>query len=564
MNCQSLVSRISWAFVAAVWVTAAVSVAGCGPGADTGSNIASTKKYEVAEESSPAATEGGPSSPEPETGPVDAGGAESPAAARPARPLFEAAPPKASPPAAAVAGEPARQPAPSSAVPQQPPVVPPGSMRAEAPAGDDPQKLLAYIRELQGQQPRGTTRAEALADFQTTQNAILEAADKVLQKQVDPPIALAACEAKMKALRTLSQLGDKERGQQYTSFYEQLIQSGNAALARLGRREQFATKLDDLINGQTDNVQGIVEEFTKWFAAEEKDAQALQLGQEVASVLESRGYAEQSLATLRLVYEAFASSNDPLVKKSVARIQERLVALELVMKVRALDEGKPGALEELTQGVDALLAGESLGAMAFGLAREIAYVLEASEPVAASQLFTKIGAAFQNHPDRQLAAQAERLVEMYKRRAALLGQPLVVEGKTWDGRPFDWSRYRNKVVLIDFWATWCGPCLAEIPNIKKNYELYHDQGFEVVGVNLDEQPQDLEQFLSLQPLPWTTVVSADAKARGFDHPLATKCGIEAIPFLVLLDRAGTAIALNLRGEALGKKLAELFGPPSKS
>ncbi len=73
------------------------------------------------------------------------------------------------------------------------------------------------------------------------------------------------------------------------------------------------------------------------------------------------------------------------------------------------------------------------------------------------------------------------------RRARLLtGDPVKVSGKTIDGKPFDISQYKGKVVIVDFWATWCGPCLAELPNLKKIYEKYHDRGLEIVGVNLDD------------------------------------------------------------------------------
>src|SRR5690606_19326214 len=116
------------------------------------------------------------------------------------------------------------------------------------------------------------------------------------------------------------------------------------------------------------------------------------------------------------------------------------------------------------------------------------------------------------------------------------------------------------VVLIDFWATWCGPCLQEIPNIKRHYELYRDKGFEVIGYNLDERRSDLERFFATQKLPWPTVVSEDDERIGFNSPLADQCGVRSIPFLVLLDQNGKVVALHPQGDMLGKKLAELLGP----
>ena len=124
---------------------------------------------------------------------------------------------------------------------------------------------------------------------------------------------------------------------------------------------------------------------------------------------------------------------------------------------------------------------------------------------------------------------------------------------------FDLDSYEGKVVILNFWATWCGPCIAELPNMQKNYEKYHDKGFEIVAVSLDTDRKRVETFLKERKLPWKTLYNDDAKANGFNHPLAVHYGITAIPSMFLVDQKGNVVSLQARGSVLTKKLEELLG-----
>jgi thiol-disulfide isomerase/thioredoxin len=130
-------------------------------------------------------------------------------------------------------------------------------------------------------------------------------------------------------------------------------------------------------------------------------------------------------------------------------------------------------------------------------------------------------------------------------RPALEGQLMEIAGPTVDGSQFDVAQWRGKVVLVDFWATWCGPCRAELPNVKSVYEKYHAEGFEVVGVSLDNAAEDLQSFVKTNQIPWPQVYFP-LQTKGEPSPLATKYGINGIPAMFLLDREGKVADTDAR------------------
>jgi peroxiredoxin len=126
------------------------------------------------------------------------------------------------------------------------------------------------------------------------------------------------------------------------------------------------------------------------------------------------------------------------------------------------------------------------------------------------------------------------------------------EEKDLTGKALSVANYKGKVVLIDFWATWCMPCLAELPNVQKTYEKYHGQGFEIIGVSLDEDQAKLIDFTKQKNMDWPQYYDGAA----WDNKLASKYGIESIPATFLLDRQGRIIARDLRGKALDTAVAK--------
>jgi thiol-disulfide isomerase/thioredoxin len=123
-----------------------------------------------------------------------------------------------------------------------------------------------------------------------------------------------------------------------------------------------------------------------------------------------------------------------------------------------------------------------------------------------------------------------------------------------EGKPLSLSSLRGKVVLIDFWASWCKPCRMEMPNVKRVYDQYRSKGFEIIGVSLDRDKGAWTGAIAQDGLPWKHVSDL-----GFwNNAAAQQYGVSSIPYTVLVDKEGKVLGKNLRGPALEEKLAEVF------
>jgi thiol-disulfide isomerase/thioredoxin len=291
----------------------------------------------------------------------------------------------------------------------------------------------------------------------------------------------------------------------------------------------------------------------KILAAKPNDRQAelaVQVKAQGLFALKSLGDAEAGKRLEALPAE-LEKMGRPKLGRQVARV---LLANRVRQLVRANPAELRGVVEELKKFVGQKPEAADLELVMGSL--EIAEVVD--RPFAA-ECYAYFGKLFSGASDPQLKSLGAKLAGT-ARRLGLIGQKMELEGTTLAGKPLNIDQLRGKVVLVVYWATWCGPCRAEIPEIKEAYAEYHPKGFEVVSISLDREREDLEAFVKEEKLPWPVLFDADPNKHGFEHPMAARYGVMAIPAMVLLDKEGKGAALDPRGPALGQELAKLLGP----
>jgi peroxiredoxin len=158
--------------------------------------------------------------------------------------------------------------------------------------------------------------------------------------------------------------------------------------------------------------------------------------------------------------------------------------------------------------------------------------------------------------DRRIVnAAAKELARVGTLRRLTIGSPAVdFAAITTDGKKLRLADYRGKVVLLDFWASWCVPCKQEMPNVKKVYQEYHGKGFEIIGVSLDKTKTNCMAYVRNQKLPWKQIYDGQA----WLSEIGQKYAVSAIPATFLLDRKGKIRFKNLRGSDLGEAVKELI------
>jgi thiol-disulfide isomerase/thioredoxin len=174
----------------------------------------------------------------------------------------------------------------------------------------------------------------------------------------------------------------------------------------------------------------------------------------------------------------------------------------------------------------------------------------ASSPDLSKKAVEVIRTSLKGDAAKQMIAQ----MDAEKAQADLVGKPLTIAGRTTDNGKFSSADLKGKVLLVDFWATWCGPCEAELPRTKALYKKYHEKGLEMVGVDCDDSDEVVNKYAKENDMTWPQLRDKDQEGW---HALAKRYGVNGIPTMFLIDKKGVLRYVDAR-EGTEEKVAKLL------
>ncbi len=367
--------------------------------------------------------------------------------------------------------------------------------------------------------------------------------------------------AQLVALSHMSGLRDVQAAQELERFATDLAVSGDADLAHQARVVLIGFELQALQNGLHQQPDALMAQVAELFGREQdRGFPEFMVLQEAQQVLSQMGFTDAAENVRQIRIAAYRTSPDAQLRGEAWLIevqasqayQNFLQAFGSLGSDEFDSSAALAALRGLHQAFPTLQTLEQIATTIANI--EYSGQVTLSQDVASftQQALTAFATADTAYIDKALSDHAARM--------KLVNSTPALDGLVgFDGQPLDWSAYEGKVVLVDFWASWCLKCMREIPAIRQAHQAFAEQGFVVLSINMDENLANGRDFVQQQNFPWRSFHSADPQALGFKSPLARQLGVNAIPFLMLVGRDGRVAELHVRGSKLRPAIEKLIG-----
>lgn len=310
-----------------------------------------------------------------------------------------------------------------------------------------------------------------------------------------------------------------------------------ASLTTTEQRAEYNARRADLVERLADQTRE-PEEREMWFR---------QLSDMIAAAVQSGVY-PNGVKRLESLFEKLRKAESPRDQELAAHVKFWQVRLEFDQKVQQPGADFAKVQADRRKALEQYVSDYSKSPDAAEAMLQLAIDREwAGQEDDAKKWYGRISSDFPDSPVAKKAAGAQTRLDS-------VGNTIAFRGKTASGDPVDLAKLRGSVVLIQFWATWCEPCKADMAVLKELNSKYGQTGFRVIGVNLDSKSADLRSYLSENRLPWPQVFEEG----GLDSAPANQLGIVTVPTLILVDRAGKVVSRNVRTAELEGEVKKLL------
>jgi thiol-disulfide isomerase/thioredoxin len=300
---------------------------------------------------------------------------------------------------------------------------------------------------------------------------------------------------------------------------------------------------------QLGNLRSGLQEFETRFRSDPRRWDCKLLRVQVASVMARvDGRAPDNAAALQASREIIEAPDAGPVTKADARFLAATIDVEtLTSSGRTIDAAARAAVDADLAGLRKDYPEDRRTDM---LRLQYVHFLKLRDPVAAESMVRELRAS----QNLRVAALAQQELAGFQKTRELNGAPLDLKFKALDGTFVDLVRLRGKVVLVDFWATWCGPCRMEMPNVVATYNQLHKDGFEIVGISLDQSKDRLIGYAKQAGISWPQYFDG----KGWQNDISSRYGVNSIPSAWLVDKKGFVRATDARGGDLTDQVKVLL------
>ncbi len=371
--------------------------------------------------------------------------------------------------------------------------------------------------------------------------------------------------AQLIALSHLSGFRDVEAARELEKYAAELSASSDLDLAHQGRVVLMGFQLQSLQNGVSSDPNDLLASAEGLFTrAADRNFPELMILLQSSQVLDQMGFDEAAQRMDAIIVEEFRQASDPKLRNEAWNIETRgSQALEnYLIAFRSLSSEAFDSTTAIAAARQLFTEFPSVQTLE-QLAGTVVSIEYGGNAALSRQLVDFIDNNLKQFAPSEQTAAILQTLDGSKKRNAIVAQPLTLNGLVgFDGQPFQAADYAGKVVLVDFWASWCTNCLNEIPEIRRVYKELHDSGFEVISVNMDENLKAAQEFVEKRNFPWRSYHAADTDRLGFRSQFAEELGIAAIPFMLLVSVDGQVTELHVRGERLMPSVRALLGKPT--